>query len=182
MRGIRKEKDGFSLIELVIVMAIVAILTGAVALSIGLLRSADTKGTADRINSAFSELKSKNMSQTETTYLNLYRHGDVFYMKYSKTNPMSSVDTTDLGKKIGTSVSKVSIAGTELAEDVVYSFAIKKSDGSFGDVNGNVYYVSTNSGTPTALSSPTKILVEPAKRGSSHTIVMVANTGRHYVE
>lgn len=178
-----KYKQGFSLMELVIVIGIVALLTGAAALGVGMLRTADTKGTADRINSAFGELKTENMAKEGTTYMNLYLHDGVYYIKYSSGSPMNSVSVSDLGKKIGTSVSELSFNGTALENDAIYSFAIRKKDGSLGDENGIVYYVANGApSSPQAMPSPSEILVKPTKSGSSHKIVIVSNTGRHYVE
>ena len=41
-----KERDGFSLVEMIIIIAIVGILTGGIAISYNLVRSADVKGMA----------------------------------------------------------------------------------------------------------------------------------------
>lgn len=177
------KNEGFSLIELVIVIGIAALLTGAVALSVGMLKTADTKGTADRINSAFGELKTENMAKEGTTYMNLYLHDSAYYIKYTSGSPMTSVNAGDLGKKIGTSVSTVSFNGSELGSGDIYSFAIRKKDGSLGDENGIVYYVSNGgAATPQSMPSPSEIQVKPVKSGTSHKIVIIANTGRHYVE
>ena len=57
------EKDGFSLIEMMIVIAILGILMGGIALSYNLVRSADTKGTAYDIDSNLTNLKSRSMGR-----------------------------------------------------------------------------------------------------------------------
>lgn len=56
-----KERDGFSLVEMIIIIAIVGTLTGGIAISYNMVRSADVKGMAYDIDSSLTNLKSKNM-------------------------------------------------------------------------------------------------------------------------
>ena len=50
----RGKREGFSLMEMIIIIGIIGILAGAVGLSIGLLKSTDTKSTAYDINSSLT--------------------------------------------------------------------------------------------------------------------------------
>ena len=67
-----KERDGFSLMEMIIVIAIVGILTGGIAISYNLVRSADVKGMAYDIDSSLTNLKSKNMGSNKQLFMHLY--------------------------------------------------------------------------------------------------------------
>ena len=61
-----REKDGFSLIELVITIAIMGILVGLSAFSLNYISQADARKMTGEINSAVSELKTLNMSKNTT--------------------------------------------------------------------------------------------------------------------
>lgn len=64
-----KERDGFSLVEMIIIIAIVGILTGGIAISYNLVRSADVKGMAYDIDSSLTNLKSKNMGSNKQLFM-----------------------------------------------------------------------------------------------------------------
>ncbi|MCH5252314.1 MAG: prepilin-type N-terminal cleavage/methylation domain-containing protein [Lachnospiraceae bacterium] len=155
------QKDGFSLIELVIVISIMAILTGLAALGFGYLRSADAKGVANGINSGLSNLKSENMAKSKKTYMHLYELGGSYYIKYVSEDAESSFSPDDSGKEIGKSTVEVSCDGAEIPEEGI-RFSVQKKDGAFGD-------------------GPKQIDVE-ASNGSHYRIILIKDTGKHYME
>ena len=180
LRRTRADKEGFSLIELVITIAIMAIVVGGVALTLGLLRSADSQGAAQRLNSSLNDLKTQNMANAYSVYMNVYRHDDNYYVKYTKNNPLTTIDTDDLGKKIGDSKIIIKFHNNEIVEDRIFSLTIKKSDGSFG-----TKYTVGNSGygcVPVTLPSPAEFSVQARSGGTVYTVILVSNTGRHYVD
>ena len=93
-----REKDGFSLIELVITIAIMGILVGLSAYSLNYISQADARKMTGEINSAFSELKTLNMSKNTTAYMHLYQYDGDFYIKYDGS---ASCTPDDTGHKIG---------------------------------------------------------------------------------
>ena len=170
-----KKNRGFSLIELVIVMAIAAILIGGVAIGIGILKTANTRGLADRINSSFSELKTKNAGGKDRQYLHIYRKDKAYYVQFTNSNTLA-VSDFDKGTRLGKGDCIVKFGGgAELANNGVYSFTVSKKDGSFGDK----YY---KDGVEQVLTSPFEIEVTATNGDPKHSVYLVSNTGRHYVE
>ena len=149
-----REKDGFSLIELVITIAIMGILVGLSAFSLNYISQADARKMTGEINSAFSELKTLNMSKNTTAYMHLYRYDGDFYIKYDGSASCTPDDT-----------------GTELGSGDVYSFTIRKKDGAFATVTdgGNTYV------------PPSKIAVTD-DNGRTYSITVVKDTGRHFID
>ena len=68
-----KERDGFSLVEMIIIIAIVGILTGGIAISYNLVRSADVKGMAYDIDSSLNNLKCNIMGSNKQLFMYLYK-------------------------------------------------------------------------------------------------------------
>ena len=62
MGRIKKDNRGYSLVELIIVVAIIAVVATTAVLSIGLIFSANAKTCANDIMSAISECKITTMS------------------------------------------------------------------------------------------------------------------------
>ena len=60
-----KERDGFSLMEMIIVIAILGMITGGIAVTYNMVRSADVKGMAYDFDSSLTNLKSKNMGSNK---------------------------------------------------------------------------------------------------------------------
>jgi len=165
-----KRNEGFSLIEFVIVMAIMAILTGLVALGMGVFDQAEVKDVSESINSAFSELKTENMSKTGPIYMHMFIFEGNYYVE------MGPVSTCSMSGDYGTNIgavkdSKIALDGNELADGDVWTFNISKKDGSFNSL----------SSTPLDSASPT-ISVSTPSDSLTYDVVLVRDTGRHYID
>lgn len=157
------EREGFSLIELIIVITIIAILVGGATLSFNLVRSTDTKGAAHDIDSGLTELKSENMGGSKLRYMHLYRHNGKVYIDYTDSdNSDHSYVPAGAGKEIGDSSLRISCDGISLAEDAVVTIGIQKKDGAFS-------------------LGPEEILVE-SDGVTAYVVYLIKDTGKHYVE
>ncbi|MCI5732216.1 MAG: prepilin-type N-terminal cleavage/methylation domain-containing protein [Eubacterium sp.] len=159
MRVRNSEREGFSLIELVIVIAILAILTGGIALSYNLVRSADTKGTAYDIDSNLTNFKSRSMGSNKQIYMHLYRYSGDIYVDYTEEE---SYTPAGAGEMIGDSEVTVSCDATVMADGSVTTIAIQKKDGAF-------------------VKGPKEIKVSDGD-SSSYVVYLIKDTGKHYVE
>lgn len=81
-----KNQKGFSLIELIIVIAIIAVLAGASVAMFGHISYANTKKAAAEVDSALSKLRLDTMSDAEHEYLYIYPWTDGYYMKLVDAN------------------------------------------------------------------------------------------------
>ena len=152
-------REGFSLIELMIVIALLAILTGGAALSYNLVRSADTKGTAYDIDSALTELKSRNMSRNKLLYLHLYRYQGTYYIDYTESESYTpGGDGTEIGDREVT----ITCDGTALADGDEVTIGIQKKDGAFSKGPEEIH-----------------ITDDGADR---YIVYLIRDTGNHFVE
>lgn len=160
----KEKRQGFSLMELVIVIAIMAILTSLMALSLGYLRTADAKGVAYGINSSLSDLKSRTMSKSGAVYMHLLEHEGSYYAVYTDSNAPVSVGAGAgvPGEELGSSAVTVVCDGTQLPAGGDVCFALRRKDGAFTE-------------------GPQKIDVT-AQNGTEYTVYLIPATGRHYVE
>lgn len=158
-RMLSRSRDGFSLIELIIVIALMALLTGGVTLSYRLIRSADTKGTAYDIDSALTDLKSKNMAANKLLYLHLYRYEGAYYIDYTESE---SYTPDGNGTEIGDSEVTITCDGTALADGDEVTIGIQKKDGAFS-------------------AGPEEIRVTD-DGVTGYIVYLVRDTGSHFVE
>ena len=179
---LREDKMGFSLVELIIVIAIVAILSGGVALGLGLTRSPHSLSLANALNTSFADLRSENQAKAGRTYMNLYRLSDGYYVQFTEKDPLTSVPATgEDGKKIGNKDCVIRLSGGTFDSTYVYSFTMEKKDGSFGSS-----YKKSKGGTSSNVSyhssGATEISVMLENGNSPHKVILVTTTGRHYTE
>lgn len=81
-----KNRNGFSLIEAVIVIALIGVLVGSSVSMIGYLRYANTKKVVEKVNSELNSLRLETMSQTGDKYLYIYyKENDGYYMNVLET-------------------------------------------------------------------------------------------------
>lgn len=164
-----EKRAGFSLVELLIVIGVIAILVGGVGLSIALLRSTDTKSAAYEINSSLTDLKSRTTGGEKQPYLYLYCLNNTYYLDMKNVEPDAYTPTTE-AKEIGDTRLKIAYgAGKTAVQDAPDGFlclALRKKDGAFLDEGKCV--------------CPEKITIEDNK--FSYVVHLVKDTGRHYVE
>lgn len=77
----KKDQRGFSMVELIVVIAIVGILAGASASLIGHIRAANTQKAVETVSDMLDRQRITSMSKQGTQYLYIYRLDDGYYMK-----------------------------------------------------------------------------------------------------
>ena len=174
MKGEKDRRKGFSLVEMVIVIGIMAVLVGGIGLSIGLLRSADTKGAAYGINSALTNLKSRTTGGKDQPYLYLYLLNNKYHLDTSIEKPDTYTPTAD-SKEIGDTRVQITYGSDKKAladasgggSDNVLCIAFRKKDGAFL-VEGKCV-------------CPEEIYVG-TDNVADYVVHMVQDTGHHYIE
>ncbi len=140
--------EGYSLIELVIVMAIIAVIMSTVFYSIILIFSANAKSTANDIQRAIGDCKVTTMGRTEA-YMELYRDAsnqNVYTKMYIWDSTAPAPDFVESEpQKVGPG--KVTVkyrvsGGTEtelLAGDKIEIWFDRATGGFKEDRSGNIY-------------------------------------------
>ncbi len=189
-----KKREGFSLIELVIAIAILAIFSGTVALSIGILRSTDTKGLANGINDSMTDLKAFTESRTGPFYLHIYKTDNGFYSRFDALPKMDTIpDDTSGDERLGASTLRVDAVWTNddgtVSErktigndDYVQSVQMRKKDGAF---EPNISVNEGGSLTPTLYPLPNRFEVKDADTDDAeveYVVYLSRDTGQHFLE
>ena len=74
-----KNNKGFSLVEMLVVMAILAILTGGAVASISIVNNANVNKAASALDSAFSKARTNGMAKGSGYHLKLSMEGNSLY-------------------------------------------------------------------------------------------------------
>lgn len=150
MKGNNK---GFSLVELLIVMAILAIIGSGAFMSFNVIHNANVNNAAGTINSTLSAIRMNNMSKVQTQYLQIYRVGGY---NYYRVDDKAKIDFNYKLHKLGTSSTNVSFITTNsirITDNCGISISFTRSgecklynkDGSLNsaDLNGITIYNAT---------------------------------------
>lgn len=108
-----KERDGFSLMEMIIVIAILGMITGGIAVTYNMVRSADVKGMAYDIDSSLTNLKSKNMGSNKQLFMHLYKQSGNYFIDYTEEE---SYTPSGEGESVGESGISLKYDGKELTD------------------------------------------------------------------
>lgn len=156
----KNDHKGFSLVEMIIVIAIIGIMAGISIRVIGYISLANSEKAAKTFVGALGKLQAKAMSKAEKTYLYIYMLDDTYYICSSKEdctefNPsvMSKSNGTALG--MGMTISCKDASGTKKIEnsgeaDTIPFLKISyKRDGSFDGFTGTYQTILIESRFPT---------------------------------
>ncbi|MBO6108192.1 MAG: prepilin-type N-terminal cleavage/methylation domain-containing protein [Eubacterium sp.] len=133
-------RAGFSLVELIIAIAILTVFVGGAALSLTLLRNADTRGLASGINDSLTDLKALTESHKGPYYMHIYKTDDGFYANYSEaasggavafTVPTDTSGDKRLGASTMTVKADISGSDVEITGDTYVTVSIQKKDGAY---------------------------------------------------
>ena len=167
-----KNQRGMSLVEILIVIAVAAILAGVSVTMFGHIRYANTQRTVETVDTALSRLRASTMSREGRQYLYIYRLSDGYYMKLLDDGNITQVGQSGVLDDNGTQLCG---SGTEIfrsdgalvGEDAFIRVVYTKS-GVFGTGSGGVPGTNTDS-------------IEIRGSGT-YTIHLVSETGRHYID
>lgn len=176
-RGIRGDRRGMSLVEIIIVIAIIGILAGVSVSLYGQIRHANTQKVVEEVETELKRQRLSSMTKAGKSYLYLYGLGDGYYMKTS-TAKKESFDTgffTTDGTKICGKNAKI------YKDSVGTSTEITEANGNFIRIcykKSGVFDYNQPSGEEKNTNTETVII-----EGSSvYQIRLVEETGKYYVE
>lgn len=167
---LHNDNRGYSLIELVIVLAIIAIIMSTVFYSIILIFSANAKSCANNIQRSIGECKVTTMGKADA-YMELYRDDTGVYTQMHVTESDGTV-TDEEPQKVGSNRVTVGyVQGgteTELTPGASIEICFDRSNGGFKAGAGGLYdeiYVRGGSKnysiTMTALTGKSEVVAKP---------------------
>lgn len=161
----KNRKKGFTMLELIIVIAILGIFTALTSLTFAYIRSGNVKSAAKTVDATLDTLRIETMSRFKTPKMYIYKYGDNYYMYCGYTAPDYNSAN---GTKIGNNTVKISYGSPakELAAgDAGCVISYEKGNGVFSS------------------ASPSQILFEKEEGdGVKYKINMVIETGKHSLE
>lgn len=162
--------SGFSLIEFMAAIAIIAIMTVGGIAGFGFLDLANASKCAAKIDNGLTSLKSKNMAKTSVTYMHLYVYDDEYYILFDENSSFAPTSTNySDGEKIGNEKLKVFFDSSDIdtLPNQCVSIGVRRKDGAF-----------LNTATPTSKIQ----VVKASDSTTSHEITLVTGTGKHFID
>lgn len=159
------KNKGFSLVEMIITIAIISIVTTGSLVISRRIGYADTMKAAKTVDSAMDKLRLETMSKDKRQYMYLYKVDNSIYMKVSSDpDAISAGLDSDSGKKLGSNIS-ISVddpSGTDrlIGDGENISISFTRSSGAF---TSNYEYIKFIYSTNTSV------------------IHCIIETGRHWV-
>lgn len=186
MKKWKQNRQGFSLMELIILIAIMSVFIGLASLGIGMLRASDTKKLAYGIEDGLTALKSRDTAGKETVYMHLFVHNG----KYYRTITNSTAAPAYSGKEKELGDTKLSIAVTYDVKDqngaALPDRSVTLSESGTKDIcigvakkDGAFLYQKISGTNHSEAPREIKVIGTGA---TNYLVYMVTDTGKHYVE
>lgn len=164
-----RNEAGVTLIEIIIVLAIIGILASASVLLIGHLHYADTERVINNIDTSMNELQIKNISKAEQSYLYIYHLSDGYYMRIL-SDDLSGFDS-----------SKLNGDGTKLSNNTIEIYGTD-AGGSRVAIKGTANYIKVSYTKSGSFDSSKTNVKEIAIEGTpQQTLTLVFDTGKHFI-
>lgn len=164
-----RNEAGVTLIEIIIVLAIIGILASASVLLIGHLHYADTERVINNIDTTMNELQIKNISKAEQSYLYIYHLSDGYYMRIL-SDDLSGFDS-----------SKLNGDGTKLSNNTIEIYGTD-AGGSRVAIKGTANYIKVSYTKSGSFDSSKTNVKEIAIEGiPQQTLTLVFDTGKHFI-
>lgn len=166
---------GYTLVELLVVMAVMVIMVGGMAMSASLMFSRDAKSIAVTIDDELAEARMLSMSKADDYIITIHTEsGYTLDNKIIIDDGDSSTTPIEipLRKKVSITVSQ------ENGNDSYSSSGGEDIDIKFNKSNGGLEYFADPSITPSGVY----VFTVESENGKQAKVTLVATTGRHYTE
>lgn len=141
----RNDQKGFSLIEMIIVFAIIGIMAGFAIRVTGYLKLANSEKATKTLEGALGKQQAKAMSKGTKNYLYIYEISGTYYVCASEVNCSSrdvSVMSKDSGSVLGNNMTIYSVkpdgTRTKIEGSTILQIFYKR-DGTFGSFVDDAY-------------------------------------------
>ncbi len=181
---------GFSLVELIVTILIVAIISGGAVVSIGVVYNANTDRAAKRLVTALSEVREQAMAGEEeyTFFLRLYKDGENVMADICKDDRSGAAYTVLETKEIGNKQVTIG-AGLKDADDASFNTLVASGDFSelyfaFGKRRGeltNTGYMKDDGTVATTAGEDNMFLDIMVWGNTDKKVIIVPATGRSYI-
>lgn len=174
MKQIDKQKSnsGVTLLEVMLVIALLAIAVGFAGISISLVYSRDAQKAAKLINSAMEETRMKNLTYEGNYSLEI----DINNHSYQIIHTIPGTGTEIIAQK--NLPSRTTLAFQSKGTDNISGYA--KLCIEFDKSTGKVSMVSEDGLTPAKVEVVKACAANP--EGKEAAVVLIVGTGKHYVE
>lgn len=169
---------GFTLIELIITMAVAAVLICGVGLSFNLLEYADTKSCAEMVNTTMDKLRLETMSKGEK-----YHYLIIEWKNSQEKYYLNTVTSEVPLDESNWAARALTIRSKELADRNISIVYTKEPDGSNIkniDTLDPCLIIQFDKGSGAYLSDWRQIII--SSRADTSVIQMVTKTGKHYIK
>lgn len=182
MSRFMKQNRGFTLVEVLVVLAIIAILSASSAAGFSRISYANFKKVAGKINNEISDCRAVCMSHAQPAYTYIYNRGGDIYL-YSTTNGEMNATALNGANLQRIASSNVSIYYVE-ANDTTDTYK-KLNSGEFLEISFKLNG-SFRTGAPVGAGSCNKTkfyrkLKIKKDNGGERIITMVQETGKHFM-
>ncbi len=130
----KNNNKGFSYVELILVLAIMALMIGMIGLSYGFVTRNNVSKAAAKMESVFNTSRITSLSKgSEAGALNLKKENDIIYYGFGKYDPDPAVSTVEW-VKLAQSPVYVTLSGSGGNEDLgstVVTYKYNPSSGAF---------------------------------------------------
>lgn len=184
-----KNNNGFSLIELIVTIAIMAVVLGGSVSVFHWINTSRLETMAKNINYMLSDVRSDTLAKSGKYRMKLYANGDMVYAVEQKENGTDAsgnpkwddIEKKEVGKYGSVYVMDATGVKREINSTTSGSYVIvsyNKSDGSYNEIN--VYEnTDTLGATPKGINS-NEICTEYGDR--NRKIKMIKQTGKHSIK
>ena len=177
-----KNNRGVTLVEVIVIVAILGIVSGGIAFSYGLVNSANAEKASQSISGALEKVKLETMSKSKQSYLVLYKSSVESYEGYyiaSTTDLSTFVQEPDKHTKIANQRMFIEVTLTDgvvlKVETTPVYLSFDRSTGAFIDCLSGSDVSALETKNPPAS-------IKVYGNGKERVITCITTTGKHYIE
>jgi prepilin-type N-terminal cleavage/methylation domain-containing protein len=175
-----KKNRGFTLIELIVVMAIAGIVAIGTMVGYHLIDSGSARSTVERINAMLDYVRLENMSKSEPYYLDIVQEEGDYYLKVEKVFPTGSSQTVLKEKMPLKKGGEITFQNN--TEDIQYLVSSESVEGRDVREKLEVGFSKNTGGFVPSREGEIITKIDVRALGRDSAIHLVEITGKHYTQ